>query len=341
MAKSPSRARAIIDKTLVWDDHAGFAFERASDLAELERWHAAGIDYVSVNIGYDAQPWTAAVQGASRYRHYIRAHPDKLVQAETVADIERARAEGKLAVGFDIEGANSLNGDPGMVDVYYRLGVRQLLFAYNRNNLAASGCHDADQGLTDFGREVLAEMNRVGMLVDGTHCSFRTSMELIEHSASPAIFSHSNRRARCDHERNITDEQIKACAARGGLVGVTGVGLFLGPDGPTARHVVEHVDDLCQMIGARHVGIGLDSVLERDGDLEDVLSGADAQARYFWPARQYPNDPKRRGFVPPEALESIVEGLLAKGHREADITDILGGNFLRLARQVWKPVQVA
>lgn len=336
------RARSLIEKSLVWDDHAGFAFERASDLAELSRWHKAGIDYVSVNIGYDAQPWTTAVAGASQYRHWIRNHPEELVQVETVADVERTRREGKLAVAFDIEGANSLNGDPGMVDVFYRLGVRQLLFAYNRNNLAAGGCHDTDSGLTGFGREVLKEMNRVGMIVDCSHCGHRTSMEVIERSESPAIFSHSNARARFDHERNIRDDQIKACAARGGLLGVTGVGPFLGPKGAAAEHVVEHIDYMVQMVGPKQVGLGLDSVLRRhDADLAkdslDTLIGAPgAVERYFWPERQYGGKPV--GFLPPEKLGEIVQGLLDKGYTEADIGGILGGNFLRLASQVWKPV---
>ncbi len=177
--------------------------------------------------------------------------------------MHRAKREGKLAVSFDLEGMDALNGDIGMVDVYYRLGVRQMLFAYNRNNKAGGGCHDEDIGLTPFGRDVIREMNRVGMLVDCSHCGHRTTMEAMEVSTAPVIFSHSNARRLCDHERNIRDDQIKGCAATGGVIAVTGVGRFLGPRGPVVEHVVEHIDYMVELVGPQHVGLGMDSVLQQ------------------------------------------------------------------------------
>ncbi len=223
-------------------------FWKPSILAHLERWRAAGIDYLSINAGYDVVPWTETLEAVSKYRHWIRTHADTLVQVETVDDILRAHSQGKLAaVTFDLEGMNALNGDIGMVDLYYRLGVRQMLFAYNRNNLAGGGCHDEDIGLTEFGRAVIAEMNRVGMLVDCSHCAYRTSMEAIEASEAPVIFSHANARELWDHERNIWDDQIKACAATGGVIGVTGVGRFMGPKGPVVEHLVEHIDHMVEL----------------------------------------------------------------------------------------------
>ena len=130
-------------------------------------------------------PWTLAVEAVSQDRHWIRAHPDAFVQVQGVEDVLRAKREGKLAVSFDLEGMDALNGDVGMVDVYYRLGVRQMLFAYNRNNKAGGGCHDEDIGLTPFGRDVIREMNRVGMLVDCSHSGHRTTMEAMEASTAP------------------------------------------------------------------------------------------------------------------------------------------------------------
>ena len=327
-------AQELISSALVWDAHAGFAFETAENLAELARWREAGISFVSVNVCYDVQPWTTAVEALSKYRHWLRAHED-FVQVETINDVSRAKREGKLAVSFDLEGANALNEDPGMVDLYYRLGVRQMLFAYNRNNAVAGGCHDTDTGLTALGRAVLKEMNRVGMLVDCSHCAYRTTLEVMDASEAPVIFSHSNARRLCDHERNIWDDQIQRCAARDGLVGVTGVGLFLGPNGADPAHVVEHIDHICQLVGPRHVGLGLDSVLLRNSESVLDLSAMGEVALKFWPARQYPAGPI--GFVPPEALPAIVEGLLARGYGADDVRAVLGGNFIRLAAEVWKP----
>jgi membrane dipeptidase len=323
------RAAELRRSALVWDDHGGFAYSTASALRDLARWRASGIDYLSINVGYDVTPWTLAVEALSQDRQWIREHPDEFIQVESVDDVRRAQREGKLAVSFDLEGMDALNGDVGMVDVYYRLGVRQMLFAYNRNNKAGGGCHDEDIGLTPFGREVLREMNRVGMLVDGSHCGYRTTMQAMEASTAPVIFSHSNARRRCDHERNIWDDQIKACAATGGVIAVTGVGRFLGPKGPVVEHVVEHIDHMVELVGPRHVGLGMDSVLKQKPG-----SGPFTGNRTYWPERQYPDN--GTGYVDPEAWPRITQALLDRGYDEAAIRGILGENFLRVAGQVWK-----
>ncbi len=323
------RAAELHRSALVWDDHGGFGYTKASALEGLERWRAAGIDYLSINAGYDVMPWTKTLEATSQYRHWIRTHPDLFVQVETVDDVHRARREGKLAVAFDLEGMNALNGDVGMVDLYYRLGVRQMLFAYNRNNLAGGGCHDENVGLTDFGRAVIREMNRVGMVVDCSHCSYRTSMEAIEASDAPVIFSHANARKLCDHERNIWDDQIKACAATGGVIGVTGVGIFLGPKGPTVEHLVEHIDHMVGLVGAEHVGFGMDSVLHASTAHQPFT-----RSREYWPERQYPDS--GTGYVPPEEAPRLTQALVDRGYGDQDIRGILGENFMRVARTVWK-----
>ena len=130
--------------------------------------------------------------------------------------------------------------------------------------------------------------------------------------------------------------QIKRCAAKGGLVGVTGVSLFLGPKGADPTHVVEHVDYICQLVGPSHVGLGLDAVLLRNSESVLDLAAMGDIALKFWPARQYPTGPIR--FVPPEGLPAIVEGLLARGYGTEDVRAILGGNLMRLAGAVWKSV---
>jgi membrane dipeptidase len=323
-------ARKLHSDALVWDAHAGFAYAPDQDLQDLVRWHDSGVDFLSVNVGFDVPPWsTLAIEALSSYRRQLREDPARFLVASTVDDVLRAKEEGKLAVAFDLEGMDALNGDVGMVEIFYELGVRQMLFAYNRNNLAGGGCHDEDVGLTDFGRAVVKEMNRLGMVVDCTHCSYKTSMEAIRVSSSPVIFSHSNARAIRDHERNIVDEQIKACAASGGVIGVTGVGLFIGPDGAKLDDLVRHIDYMVELAGPRHVGIGLDSVF-RVSSLNQLFKD---QALY-WPARQYPE--AGTDFVFPEAFPRLTQALLNRGYDEEDVRGILGENFLRLARSIWK-----
>jgi membrane dipeptidase len=217
-----------------------------------------------------------------------------------------------------------------MVEVFYELGVRQMLFAYNRNNLAGGGCHDQDVGLTDFGRALVKEMNRVGMIVDCTHCSFKTAMEAMELSAAPVIFSHSNARSLRDHERNIREEQIVSCAAGGGVIGTTGIGLFVGADGATIDGLVRHIDHMVELVGADHVGVGMDSVLVVDENARFAPSD-----RSYWPESQYPET--GTDCLPPEGFPSLTQALLVRGYSDKDIACILGGNFLRIAQKVWKP----
>ncbi len=328
---------AADDRTanIIWDSHAGFAFMQPGDLAELSRWTKSGVDFVSVNIGYDVEPWTKSVEALSGYRHWLRHNTEHFTLVTDFADVVAAKKAGKLAVSFDIEGADSLNGDLGMVDFYYRLGVRQMLFVYNRNNMVGGGCHDGNEGLTDFGRQVVDEMNRVGMVVDASHCSHRTSMELMERSSAPVVFSHSNARALHDHERNIQDDQIKACAAQGGVIGINGVGLFLG-EGDATDRILAHIDYMCERVGARHVGLGLDSILFCQPD--DALSVEELgpRATTYWPPAQYPNAPM--AFAPIEVMPDLINGMRQRGYSDADIAGITGGNFARIAAQVWKPV---
>lgn len=205
-----------------------------------------------------------------------------------------------------------------------------MLFAYNRNNLAGGGCHDRDEGLTSFGREVINEMNRLGMFVDVSHCGFRTSIEVMEYSRKPVIFSHSNPKALCQHGRNISDEQILACVNTGGLVGVNGIGLFLGSPLPDAALLARHIDYLVRVAGPEHVGIALDYAFPVAN-----LSTAEILAAHpqYWPAEE--GYGSAAGYVPPSMLEEVVAALLALGHSPQNIRGVLGENFLRLAEAVW------
>ena len=266
----------------------------------------------------------------AHFRRWLAAREADYVLVETTGDVERARREGKLAVMFDIEGMNAVADQASLVQFYYDLGVRWMLVAYNWNNCAGSGCQEADdKGLTAFGRELLDEMARVGMVACCSHTGHRTTMDVMAYSKRPVIFSHSNARAVHDHPRNVRDEALKACAATGGVVGINGIGLFLTAEGDLVEAFVRHVDYVVQLIGPDHVGLGLDYVFD-----EKELDEAVSDAKLFPPELGYSSGIR---MVPPEAIEEIVERLLAKGYADDDIRAILGGNLLRVAKQVWRP----
>jgi membrane dipeptidase len=322
-------ARLFAD-SLVWDNHACSTLRvgHAHWLSHLKRHHAAGVDVVCMNVGFDAAPATDAVLLLSEFRSWLRAHPEKLTLIERVEDIDRSRREGKLGVCFNLEGGCALFGNTNMVSLYYDLGVRWMLFAYNRNNTLAGGCQDDDGGLTEFGRAVLEEMERVGMVVCCSHIGRRSAMEILERATRPVIFSHSNPRAIWDHPRNIDDDAIRACAKIGGVIGINGIGIFLGENDIRTELIVRHIGYVANLVGAEHVGIGLDYCY----DQEEVHEFVRAHPATY-PPEKYPS-----GLLSmePERFPEIAEQLLKTGFSEDDVRNILGGNHLRVAREVWK-----
>jgi membrane dipeptidase len=315
---------------LVWDAHAGFAPSPQVDLNRLQLWKDAGVHFLSINVGYDVMDWRDSLKALAYIRRWILATPGYRLVAR-VEEIAKAKAAGELAISFDLEGMNALDGSLDMVALYHSLGVRQMLFAYNRNNLACGGCHDQDVGLTAFGRAVVGEMNRLGMVVDLSHCAYRTTMEALEVSQQPCVFSHSNARALHDHERNIRDEQAKACADTGGVIGVNGIGVFLGDNDIRTTTLAHHVDYLVQLVGPTHVGLGLDYAFESE---DDGLAALLATKQDYWPKRQY--DYAQVDCAHPRQIAALAEELLRRQYREEEVADILGGNFLRIAQQVWR-----
>ncbi len=330
--KSVARAADLLAGNLVWDNHGCMPLRPhdASFLPQLARYRAAGVDFVSLNVGFGEQGIEEHVRMLAHLRHWLTLHSNEYVVVETVEDITRARSEGKLAVSFDMEGANGLADQLSLVQLYYDLGVRWMLIAYNRNNRVGGGCHDDDAGLTAFGRQVLDEMARVGMVTCCTHTGYRTTMDVMAYSTKPVIFSHSNPLAIHNHARNISDEVMRACADSGGVVGMNGIGIFLGDNDNSTGTFVRHIDYAVSLIGPDHVGIGLDYVFDPQ-ELDDFVTSH---------AATYPAEAGyRQGIklVSPEQLEPIVDGLIHLGYADRDIAAILGQNFLRVAREVWKP----
>ena len=324
--------RRRVDRMLVWDNHACMPLtpHDTSFLPQLQRHRDAGADVVMVNVGFGDDSVEQHLRVLASMREWLAANARDYRLIESVADIELARASGQLAVGFDIEGANAVGDQLSLLGLYRDLGVRWMLLAYNRNNRAGGGCQDEDPGLTDFGRRMLHEMARVGIVACCSHTGYRTAREAIDESPTPVIFSHSNARALVDHPRNIPDDLVKACAARGGVVGVNGIGIFLGDNDASVANVARHVLHLLDLVGSEHVGLGLDYIF----DASDLAAEIAANPDKFPPHLGYSAD---IAMTPPEQLPDLAEELSRRGVDDASLARIFGGNWMRIAREVWRP----
>jgi membrane dipeptidase len=324
--------RERLASMLVWDNHACMPLtpHDTAFLPQLQRHRDAGADVVMVNVGFGDDGVEAHLRVLASMRDWLAANARDYRLIESVDDIELARANGQLAVGFDIEGANAVGDQLSLLGLYRDLGVRWMLLAYNRNNRAGGGCQDDDPGLTDFGRRMLREMARVGIVACCSHTGYRTAREAIDESPTPVIFSHSNARALVDHPRNIPDDLIKACAARGGVVGVNGIGIFLGDNDASVSNVARHVLHMLDLVGSEHVGLGLDYIF----DASDLAAEIAANPDKFPPHLGYSAD---IAMTAPEQLPELAEELSRRGVDDASLARIFGGNWLRVARAVWQP----
>ncbi|NQV71913.1 membrane dipeptidase [bacterium] len=311
---------------LTWDNHACMPLRTdTSFLPQLSRYRAAGVNMVVLNVMFDnIMTWHEGMQVLSSMRSWILNRPQDYRLVSTPDDIPLAAKEGKLAVAFDIEGMRGLGGQLSMVRTYYELGVRWMLIAYNKNNEAGGGCLDEDQGLSDFGREVIREMEQIGMALCCSHTGERTCMEAFEWSKNPVMLTHSNPKALLDHPRCVTDNVMKACAETGGTVGVTGYGGFLAGGDTSSENYFRHIDYVVQLVGPDHVALASDYVFDLDelaSFLENPLLGSSKSIPSMFAPEQFPD---------------LINVMLKRGYRDDDIAAIMGGNLLRLARTIWK-----
>lgn len=241
----------------------------------------------------------------------LEDNKDQMLQATCVADIMAAKEQGKVAAVLAIEGGEALEGDLGVLRVFHRLGVRSIGLTWNERNDIADGVGDcrSQGGLSVFGAALIKEMNRLGILVDVSHLSDPGFWDVIELSQQPIIASHSNARAICNHRRNLNDDQIKALAQNGGVMGMNFSASFVKEGGDaTLDDLLDHIDHIVQLVGPKHVGLGSD------------FDGISATPQ---------------GLTDVSTMPLITEGLVQRGYSEEHIRLILGGNYMRVFQQVW------
>ena len=300
----------------------------------LDQFAQAGVRFVSLTVGLDHFPSIEfTIKDIAAYRAAIEARSNDYRLVQSYSDIEKAVDGGQLAVGMHFQGTNPIADDLDMVGVYRRLGIGHMLLAYNSRNSTGDGCHEKENaGLSGFGRMLVERMNAERVIVDLTHTGERTALDAAELSTAPVICSHSSARALFDHERNIRDVLIKACAATGGVIGVTGVGIFMSREGDdiSAERIADHVRHVADLVGPEHVGFGLDYV----ADTEPLVNILAASSDRF-PSDNPSYQKSEFHFAGPEVIVEIAEVLLRDNYPEQAVRGVLGDNFVRVCKQVW------
>ena len=253
----------------------------------------------------------------------------------TVSDLDRAKAERKIAVITGVQNAEHFR-TAADVKRFYHLGQRCAQLTYNSQNLIGSGSTErVDGGISDFGVSIINAMNECGMLIDVSHSGDRTTLDAIEVSPRPIAITHSNCRALNDHPRLKTDEAIRALAKKGGVMGITGVRMFVRNAEPTTvEHVVDHIDHVVKLVGIEHVGIGTDSDLNGYEDMPpDQLKMLRESYKASYAFREKIDTDN---FDHPQKMFDLTEALIRRGYSDENITAVLGGNFRRLLAATWK-----
>ena len=300
---------------------------------------ASGTDSITVTLcdpkPVGAEALEVAVNGLMEYDRYLAAHPDLFVKATSAAYVDEARRSGRMAVFYLYQNSIQFDDDLDRVDMFHRLGLTSCQITYNERNLAGVGCRAEgdDGGLTDFGRELIDRMNALGMLVDLSHANMPTMADSIAHSRMPVVISHTACNAVHGHVRNTTDENLRALADRGGVVGVCQLRPFLTLKKQDNLHAYfDHIDHAVQVAGIEHVCIGSDRdhrVIEMTPEYEAELRAEEgsqvisSELPYFIDEL---NGPGR--------MTVVWDGLRSRGYSEDDVERIMGLNLYRLYREV-------
>jgi membrane dipeptidase len=308
------------------------------EMETLRRYKKAGYTFASLTLQNWPPTYERMLELIDKFKAMVAAESDWLAIGRSVAEIEAGKRAGKLVLGFNSQETLIIGHDLSRIESLHAAGIRHMLLAYNVRNLVADGCAEVgDAGLSNFGRMVVKEMDRVGIIVDGTHTGRRSTLEAMELTRRPPIFSHSGAYKVFAHIRNIHDDQIRACAAKGGVIGVVGMGAFLGDLKATTETYFKHIDYMAELVGAEHVGLGTDYVPPVFYD-EAFMKRLEESGDRFWPppeigwvdAEGNSQRAVEGASIQPEQVGDLVGTMLTHGYSTADVKGILGENFKRV-----------
>ena len=269
----------------------------------------------------------------------------KIKIAKTLEDIIESKKAGEKALIIYFQDPHPIENSLEKLRVFYELGLRVVQLTYNKSNYIGTGCTETiDRGLTDFGREIVKKMNEIGIIIDLSHCSKQTALDVLKISEKSVIFSHTGIKSLTQSPRNRTDEELILLKKNGGLIGLSPWGPLcwnkIKKTRPTLEDYIDHIDYAVDMIGIDHVGFGCDSTLD---DNKGILGTAKQSLLYPSVVAEYDKfvgiDQEVRHAEDINGIweiSNVINRLEKRGYTTEDINKFLGGNFLRIIKNVWK-----
>src|SRR5687768_14251408 len=302
----------------------------------FKKWKDSGINVMHPAIGLGGtNAYETALTWFAGWNGVIAGNDDKMMRIDSAADFARVKSSGKLGILLGLQNAQHFR-NPNDVNTFFALGQRVAQLTYNSRNLIGNGSTERrDEGISDFGVAIIERMNAVGMAIDVSHCGDRTTLDAFDISKRPVLITHSNCRALVPgHPRVKTDEAIRAMAKSGGVMGITGVRMFVRDKEPTTvEHVLDHFDHVAKLVGPEFLGVGSD--IDLDG-YDDMPAEANRQLRAGYKGSYgFREKIDVEGLDHPKRMFDLTEGLIRRKYTDAQIEGILGGNFRRVLSSIW------
>jgi membrane dipeptidase len=309
--------------------------------AMIENARRSGI--TAMNVTVSGGDFVGTMRRISPWLEYVSRYAETFRQVRTIDELLDAKKTRRVGIVLGFQDTTPYGPDITLVDVFHQVGVRVVQLTYNNRNLVGDGCLEpGNAGLSQFGQRVVERLNELGEIVDLSHCGKRTTAEGIRASKSPVGITHTGCNEVARHPRSKDDEELKAMADRGGVVGIYMVG-FLSPGRvSTAADLIAHVEHALKVCGEDHVGIGSDlSITPIDGSAEYWANHRKFVAGRIAAGIAAPAEDPEILFNVPELnterrMERIADLLASRRHSDRVIEKVIGGNWLRLCREVWK-----
>lgn len=300
--------------------------------SEMQRARESGFNVLHISWG--TADYDETLRYMAHWNGFIAHNSDGFLRVDTPQRLAEAKSAGKIGMILGLQNSAHFRTVDD-VDFFYGLGQRVSQLTYNSRNLIGSGSTERnDSGLSDFGVSVVERMNKLGMAVDVSHCGDATTLDACAVAKQPVLITHANCRALNPHVRCKTDEAIRRVAATGGVMGITGVRMFVSGSEPTTiENVLDHYDHVAHLVGLEHLGVGSDIGLDGyDALPEPIRKKLHAGYKSSYAFRERDDI---EGLDHPKRTFDLTEGLIRRGYSDAGIQQILGGNFQRVLTQIW------